>query len=50
MGMGLAIAHRIVDEHGGRIRCESGARGGALFTVELPRVRAGDQKSEGTDD
>ena len=36
-GLGLAIAHQIVDEHGGWIRAES--PGGALLTVWLPRRR-----------
>ena len=35
-GLGLAIARRIVQEHGGRISIESPARGGATFIVRLP--------------
>ena len=34
-GLGLAVAYAIVEEHGGRIRVESGERG-ASFYVELP--------------
>jgi PAS domain S-box-containing protein len=40
MGMGLAICHRIIEAHAGRIRAENRAEGGALFTVTLP-ARAG---------
>ena len=37
LGLGLAIARAIVDQHGGRIWAHSGGRGlGATFTVELP--------------
>jgi two-component system, NtrC family, nitrogen regulation sensor histidine kinase NtrY len=35
-GLGLALAHRIVDEHGGTIEAGTGALGGASFTVKLP--------------
>jgi signal transduction histidine kinase len=35
-GLGLAIARRIVQEHGGEIDVESPAPGGATFTVRLP--------------
>jgi signal transduction histidine kinase len=35
-GLGLAIARGIINEHGGRIRCESGIDGGAAFVFELP--------------
>ena len=35
-GLGLAIARRIVQEHGGEIGVESPARGGATFRVRLP--------------
>ncbi len=35
-GLGLSIAGAIVEAHGGSIRVEDGAHGGAVFTVELP--------------
>ncbi len=35
-GLGLSIACRIVKEHGGELRLESGAEKGATFVVSLP--------------
>ncbi len=35
-GLGLAVAQRIVEEHGGRISAENRPDGGALLTVRLP--------------
>lgn len=35
-GLGLALTHRIVLEHRGRIRAENGPGGGARFVIELP--------------
>jgi nitrogen-specific signal transduction histidine kinase len=35
-GLGLAVCHRIVTEHGGGIAYERRAGGGALFRVTLP--------------
>jgi PAS domain S-box-containing protein len=36
LGLGLFLARRIVEAHGGRIRCESPPPGGTRFEVELP--------------
>lgn len=36
-GLGLAVVHRITEEHGGSISVENGERGGAVFRVKLPR-------------
>jgi len=36
-GLGLAVAKKIVEEHGGMIRAENRADGGAVFTLRLPR-------------
>ncbi|OQS17955.1 hypothetical protein B0T44_22300 [Nocardia donostiensis] len=38
-GLGLAIARDVVERHGGAIRVEAGAQGGARFVVELPITR-----------
>lgn len=39
-GLGLSICFGIVQEHGGKILCYNGQRGGAVFRVELPAVLA----------
>ena len=40
LGLGLTIARDLVLAHGGRIRVEDAATGGARFVVALPRVEA----------
>ena len=48
-GLGLAIVHRIITEHGGRIRAEANQPQGAKFVIELPAAvgpEVGGQKSE----
>jgi two-component system CitB family sensor kinase len=42
-GLGLALVHRIIGRHGGRIVVKGGS--GASFTVRLPRGRAGASKA-----
>jgi two-component system, OmpR family, sensor histidine kinase KdpD len=37
VGLGLAICHAIVEAHGGTIRGETRAQGGARFVFDLPR-------------
>ncbi|MEQ9638850.1 MAG: PAS domain-containing sensor histidine kinase [Alphaproteobacteria bacterium] len=39
-GLGLAIVRKIVDDHGGKLRLENGAKGGAvaILTLALPAV------------
>ena len=47
MGMGLAVAHGIARSHGGTIRVENLAGGGACFLIELPaRVPAAGELEE----
>ena len=35
-GIGLALAHRIVTEHGGTLTAANSPQGGAVFTIKLP--------------
>jgi signal transduction histidine kinase len=37
VGLGLTIVQQIVQAHGGDIGVETGPRGGASFTIRLPR-------------
>ena len=46
-GLGLAVVRSIVAQHGGEVRVEDGAGGGARFVVELPL--AGAQPASPTD-
>jgi len=40
-GLGLVIAQKIIEKHGGHIRVTSTPRKGASFVVILPRIRVG---------
>ncbi len=40
-GLGLGIARRLAQAHGGRLTASDHAEGGALFVLELPRVSEG---------
>jgi nitrogen fixation/metabolism regulation signal transduction histidine kinase len=35
-GLGLAVVKKIIEEHGGSVRAERDAQGGAVFTLRLP--------------
>lgn len=35
-GVGLALAHRVITEHGGTLSAANAADGGAVFTIRLP--------------
>src|SRR6185295_584943 len=50
LGLGLAIAHDIVELHGGTIRAESDGPGlGAIFSISLPVLAAMRQEEIPTD-
>ncbi len=42
-GLGLAVTHRIVEEHGGWIEAANRETGGAVFTLYLPMCETGSQ-------
>ena len=44
-GVGLAISRRILDTHGGSIRCETAPGAGSRFIVTLPREQADSDES-----
>ena len=37
-GVGLALAHRVITQHGGTLTAANAAEGGAMFTVRLPAM------------
>ena len=42
VGLGLALVKSISQRHGGTVRCEARAGGGATFVVEIPLTHLGD--------
>ena len=36
-GIGLALAHRVITEHGGTLTAGNASDGGAVFTIRLPQ-------------
>jgi C4-dicarboxylate-specific signal transduction histidine kinase len=38
-GVGLALSHRVITEHGGTLTAENSAEGGAVFSIRLPVKR-----------
>jgi C4-dicarboxylate-specific signal transduction histidine kinase len=40
MGMGLAVARSLVDNHGGSIRAANHPEGGAIVTITIPALAA----------
>ena len=39
-GLGLSFVKTVIDQHGGTINFSSAARGGAVFTMSLPRLES----------
>jgi len=48
-GLGLSLARRIIESHGGRIRCESIRQVGTTFTISLPVEGRGNEEDSGDD-
>jgi signal transduction histidine kinase len=46
-GLGLPIAYRLIEQHGGRIDASNHAEGGAQFSIHLP-IRVGEGRNAGT--
>ena len=39
-GVGLALTHRIISQHGGTLTAANSPEGGAIFTINLPQMNA----------
>ena len=49
-GLGLSVAHKIVEDHGGRIGIESQVGAGSRFSIELPLASPNDRDGEAKSD
>ena len=47
-GLGLSIAHAVVEEHGGRMEVESAPGAGTAFRVLFPLITSGNVKTSTT--
>ncbi|MFN2531343.1 MAG: PAS domain-containing sensor histidine kinase [Pyrinomonadaceae bacterium] len=43
-GVGLALAHRVITQHGGSLTATNAPEGGAIFTVRLPHELSGNRE------
>ena len=48
-GLGLALVHQMVVEHGGEITVESEVGRGTIFHVTLPAIQRGERGANGQD-
>jgi signal transduction histidine kinase len=48
-GVGLALSHRVVTQHGGTLTASNSSDGGALFTIRLPQTGTEDVETRSAD-